>query len=161
LFKILLFLAHFASLTLAWIYAFFYDQYDVTFQILVQEIEAYPNSAIVAFTYGYVLRKEGKLQESSEYFLRAKEYGGDVPEFQLKIEYELGCNYYLQLQWEPALQHLTHFLANYQSEGFRTYCAYQIGFCHAILGNNEQAAVFMKKVQPWVRKVIFLTFNFK
>merc|ERR1711879_990597 len=56
------------------------------------------------------------------------------------------------LEWEQAIAYFTTFLEKYDAEAFRTYCAYQAGFCHIMLGDMDKAAETMKLVQPWVRK---------
>ena len=146
-------IAHYSAVTLSWIYAFFYYNYDVSNQILDLEVESSPNSALILFTSGYVLRKQGKVQEATEQFQKAKSGMSAIPEFQLKIDYEMGTNNFLLLKWADAVVLLTHFLENTKAEAFRAYCAYQIAFCHIMLGDNDKAAVFMKKIKSWVRKV--------
>jgi len=104
------------------------------------------------FTSAYVLRKQGKIQESSDAFLKAKTAMQEVPAFQLKVDYELGSNHFMLLEWNQALEYLTRFLDGYDAEAFRTYCAYQVAFCYIMLENQAKAIEYMKKVQPWVRK---------
>lgn len=77
----------------------------------------------------------------------------EIPEFQLKIEYELGSNHFMLLEWNQAVQYFTKFLNEFQAEAFRAYCAYQLAFCHFVLGDTAKAVENMKKIQPWVRKV--------
>lgn len=142
---------------MGWIYAFFYYNYEVANQILDLELDKSPNSPLILFTNGYVLRKQGKMSESSENFLLAKKSMTEVPEFQLKIEYELGSNHFMSLEWNQAVNCFTKFLNEFESDAFRAYCAYQLGFCHFVLGDVQKATENIKKIQPWIRKVtIFL-----
>ena len=122
-------------------------------QILNLEAQDFPSSPIVLFTSGYIQRKQGNISESNGFFLKARDSVPSIPTFQLKVDYERGTNHYLLLEWGPARKLLTHFLDNNKSEAFRTYCAYQIAFCLLMMGQEEEAAPYMRMVGPWVRKV--------
>ena len=106
------------------------------------------------YTYAYTLRKQGNIEKSSELFLKSKDAAYQIPEFQSKISYELGCNHFLLLEWERAIEHLTYFLnsSSTSTSSFRAYCSYQIAFSYIMQNDIKNAAVYMRKIQPWVRK---------
>jgi len=139
-------------LSLGWIYSFFYYNYDVSNQILELEIDKFPNSPLILYACGYVLRKQGNLEQSTEQFKKAKDGMSEISEFQTKIDYEIGSNHFVLREWNQAVIYLTKFIENYTAESFRTYCAYQIGFCYILLGDKNKATRYMKMVEPWVRK---------
>ena len=56
------------------------------------------NSYTELFTSGYVLRKQGKIAEATERFKAAQEGLESIPEFQLKIDYEMGANQVVEMR---------------------------------------------------------------
>ena len=144
-------------MSMSWIKAFFYEDYEFAYGVLDVEMQQFKDSAILLYTHAYILRKEGRIPESTESLRRAHASIAEIPEFQTKLDYELGNNHFLLLEWEEALRYLVNFLNNSNSETFRAFCAYQIGFSYFMLGDVDKATTYMKKIQPWVRKVS--TFN--
>lgn len=141
-----------SSISLAWIKTFFYFDYASCNQILDRLKEDYPASPIVNFVVGYIQRKQGLLESSSAQFSSCIEHAAELPEFQEKVEYELGYNCYLQLRWDEAAKYLEKFYRSKVSEQFRAYCAFQVGFCYLMMGDNNKAMNYMKTVEKYVRK---------
>mmetsp|Transcript_15911 Transcript_15911/g.62167 ORF Transcript_15911/g.62167 Transcript_15911/m.62167 type:complete len:549 (+) Transcript_15911:159-1805(+) len=141
-----------STVSLAWIHGFFYFDYESGHTLLDAQLAQFPDSPALHFVTGYVLRKEGKIDQSNASFNRAFELAAEPPEFQVKIHYELGYNYYIKHDWKQAIEHLTPFYEHRLSEVFRAYCAYQLGFCHLMLKDKATAVKYFKQVSQYVRK---------
>jgi len=141
-----------SGLCLSWIHAFFFYDFILAERLITTDLQRYPNSALLHWTAGYVFRKEGKVDEALTAFNNALSNSTEIPEFQLKIVYEIGYVQTLKLDWRAAIESFEKFLRETKTEFSKGYCAFQLALCYLNIDQSDKTMALMKKLQPWIRK---------
>lgn len=144
--------SYLAVFHLVWIYSFFNEDLAAGEKWLTYACSLYPNSGYFDFLGGYMYRKMGDLEKSTQIFTKGKVAAIEVPQFQAYCDYELGYDAYLNLDWNKAISYLKPFLSTSSPESFRCYGFYQLAMCLEHTGRTSEALDEMKKVLPLVRK---------
>ncbi|KAF2075204.1 hypothetical protein CYY_003509 [Polysphondylium violaceum] len=131
---------------------FFFEDYKKPEPLLQSLVDAYPNGALVHYMSGAILRKQGKIESSTESYQKAFETSSQLKQLQLFIESELGYNEFLNLNWSKAEVYLNKFMNETTSSGFKAFIAYQLASCYEFQGNNQKAQEVMKTISSYVRK---------
>ncbi|EFA85319.1 hypothetical protein PPL_02320 [Heterostelium album PN500] len=134
------------------LYAFFFEDFEAAAPTLKDLLERYPDGAMINYMSGAILRKQGIIQQSSASYNNALKNSGELKQLQLFLESELGYNEFLNLNWTVAEQHLSKFLKDTTSSGFKAFIQYQLAYCYEMMDNREQALTVMSGVEQNVRK---------
>jgi len=102
---------------------------------------------------GFVLRTEGRLEESQENMKLAVARGlqGGAIQFALFSEYELGHNYFMQGRWTEVIPIVEKYLAETKSKNFKPFGAFKLGYCYYLTGSKEKILPLFTQVEGWVR----------
>eukprot|EP01133_Synstelium_polycarpum_P021225 gene21225-25498_t len=134
------------------LHVFFFED-NTTPESTIQELlNRYPNGAMIHYMSGAVLRKQGKIQLSSQAYESAYSSSSQLKQLQLFINSELGYNEFLNLEWAKAEAHLSKFMRETTSSGFKAFIAYQLACCYELQNNHDQALSTMASIDAWVRK---------
>jgi len=131
---------------------FFFEDYKKPEPLLNTLVERYPDGALIHYMSGAILRKQGKIEPSTESYKKAFDTSSQLKQLQLFIESELGYNEFLNLNWGQAQVYLNKFMNETTSSGFKAFIAYQLASCYAFQGDNEKANEVMKTIPSYVRK---------
>jgi len=141
-----------SGLCLSWIHAFFFYDFVLAEKLITTDTQRYPNSALLHWTAGYIFRKEGKVDQALASFNEALTNSTEIPEFQLKVIYEIGYVHTLKLDWRNAIESFEKFLKETKTEFSKGYCAFQLALCYLNTDQPDKTMALMKKLQPWIRK---------
>ncbi|EGG14918.1 hypothetical protein DFA_10791 [Cavenderia fasciculata] len=141
-----------AKIAIILLNVFFFEDYNTPEPLIKELMTKYENGSLIYYMSGAILRKQGKIKESSVSYQRSYDTSGQLKQLQLFVDSELGYNEFLNLNWEAASVHLAKFLNETTSSGFKAFVAYQLGCCYDMLGKKEEARATFKSLEPWVRK---------
>ncbi|EGC33092.1 hypothetical protein DICPUDRAFT_81103 [Dictyostelium purpureum] len=141
-----------SKVTLVLLHVFFFEDYKSAEPLIESLTQQYPNGALIHYLSGAILRKQGKVQQSTVSYAKACETSSQLKQLQLFIESELGYNEFLNLKWDTAETYLSKFLSETTSSGFKAFIAYQLALCYEMQGKNDQATETMKTIPSYVRK---------
>jgi len=135
---------------------FFFDEQDQAFQLVEQLLEQLPESPILHSSLGRMYRTEGRLEESTASFQKSIELSEELPNLQITLAYELGSNYFLQLDWERALPLIERYLNESRSKNFKAFGGWKMGVCLWMLKGEEALEqikpLYSKVINEWKRK---------
>eukprot|EP01132_Coremiostelium_polycephalum_P002247 gene2247-2770_t len=141
-----------SKVALVLLHVFFFEDYKTPEPLLNELVELYPKGALIHYLSGAILRKQGKIPESTKSYSLANDTSEQLKQLQLFIHSELGYNEFLNLNWSKSEGYLCSFLRETTSSGFKAFIAYQLACCYELQGNNEMAMTTMKSIAPMVRK---------
>ncbi|XP_072042144.1 tetratricopeptide repeat protein 39C-like [Amphiura filiformis] len=117
--------------------------------ILEENEPKYPNSSLVMFYRGRVLKIQCKIEEALSVYNLALEAAADQREIQLICVYEIGWCNLMKFYWEDSM--LAFARLKEESKWSQSYYAYLTGMCQGALGQVETAQEMFREV-PQISK---------
>lgn len=143
----------FALFHLVWIKSFFEEDFVEGERLLTELLTQFPTGAHLQMLGAYVYRKQGKLEQGSKLLRSAYDFsGGELSQMKLYLSYEIGYNYYLELNWVEAINYLNQFLDASPTPAFRVYGSFQLAMSYEMTFHPEKALKLMQALLPWARK---------
>lgn len=138
-----------ASLVLYGLKRYFTEEEAKADSLLVQLKEEYPNSAVVHYLNGLVLRMKGCLSEGITDLKEAKKKM-HMEQMRVTLGYHLATSNMLISNYSSAKKYFKKFLDNNTGKYFRTWSAFQIGLCNLFSEKDlEEVTPMFKSAIKW------------